>query len=802
MVAIQQSFLTDTHIDVDRDALARALAAPVVAIDVETDTQWKGIGPKKDFGLSYSADITHIALVWQEGKEPTGTVLAAPFDDETLAWLVQLVKTSHTLVAHNAVFDFRQISRLTDGKIPDVIWDTQVMARLLHPAIGASYDLLSVAHMLGVETAKVQRETKGKRAELHKLPADQVIRYVLADALVTYQIYQRQQALAERQVLGEDGLTYQLVEWEMRAVRAYCKMAAQGIRLNVEHTRERILALSDLMKHTAKNLAEDGLFNANSPAERVKYIYEKKGIPKPDPDENPEYFTATGGLSAKDEVIQALIAQFPEHAEKLHDLALYANAKWTQSLLTSLLDHSASDGRLHSVISIATATDRRASSNPNMQNWKMQAPENDIVGSMAGTATADDGFTLVEIDYSNAENWMAALLSGDNNLAAACAAEDFHSAMAAQYFGKAWEQADAAERKRLRRLSKILTFGTAYGMGPAKLAQNLGISVEEAKRLLASKDRAFPAVAETKQLAEEKSRSSGHIDLWTGRRVPVNPEQLYTAWNYLCQGGVAEMLKRAIVLISEEFEQRGWRSRVALDIHDAIVLEIDHAEWDEALARATWLMEHEILPGELNARTVPEVRWIAQPDLAENDKKWGRFQWHPEVVHSEAPKGSQNVLPTSADLVTPAPSEIPLVEIRFEDLHFTWKLKARRGVKFSQLTRAERGEIRAFLVSLWNRLDLAFCEEFTAHLPVRDAKGLFGVGAAITVDLNNHAKIPLAWLQAANLGADTVDLVGMTAEELQAEAARRRGYIDLLDRRVRFATDWIVNINLVDGAAE
>jgi len=61
---------------------------------------------------------------------------------------------------------------------------------------------------------------------------------------------------------------------------------------------------------------------------------------------------------------------------------------------------------------------------------------------MAGMAIGDEGFTLVEIDYSNAENVIAALISGDDNLAAACAAEDFHSTMAVQYFGQVWEQAD------------------------------------------------------------------------------------------------------------------------------------------------------------------------------------------------------------------------------------------------------------------------------------------------------------------------------------------------------------------------
>jgi hypothetical protein len=68
---------------VDREALRRALLAPHIAMDIETETRWTGTGPKTDFGLSYCADVTYISLAWREGKQATGTVLGAPFDEET-----------------------------------------------------------------------------------------------------------------------------------------------------------------------------------------------------------------------------------------------------------------------------------------------------------------------------------------------------------------------------------------------------------------------------------------------------------------------------------------------------------------------------------------------------------------------------------------------------------------------------------------------------------------------------------------------------------------------------------------------
>jgi len=253
-----------------------------------------------------------------------------------------------------------------------------------------------------------------------------------------------------------------------------------------------------------------------------------------------------------------------------------------------------------------------------MQNWKMP--------DMAGVAIGAEGTTLVEIDYSNAENIMGALIAGDDGLAEACATEDFHSSMAAVYFPGQWPDADAAYRKQLRGMSKRISYGTAYGMGAKSLAKSLDVSLEEAQVFLRTRDEAFPKLARAKQLAERKVRETQRLKLWSGR--PVALESPFVAWNYVCQGGVSEMLKRAIVRVSEEYEARGMRSRVALDIHDALIIETAHDEWSEALNLASEIMRS-IIPEALRRRTNPPVSWIARPSLEENRKKWGKGQFHP-----------------------------------------------------------------------------------------------------------------------------------------------------------------------------
>jgi hypothetical protein len=385
---------------------------------------------------------------------------------------------------------------------------------------------------------------------------------------------------------------------------------------------------------------------------------------------------------------------------------------------------------------------------------------------------------LVEVDLQGAELWMTTLVSGDDAFAAALHSGDFHSAMAEVYFGDEFRRAEGATRKLLRRKAKIFTFAMLYGMGGAGLAKAAGVPVERAYELLRALEVNFPTFAQAKEIAEQAARKQGYIKLWTGRRVPVDPNRVYTTWDYLCQGGVAELVKRAIVLISEAYQRIGLRSRVALDMHDALILEIAHDEWNDALIIASEAMSS-VVPQELNDRTDPPVRWIAEPDLAENHKKWGKFQWHPgdadekAAISPEIPDTSIT-LPDPASFLPVAPGKIPLIQIEFEDLAITWQLRVRRGVKFSELTHTERGEIRALMVSLWNRVDQEFGETFPVHLPVLGEGGQVVLSQPLNVDLLNHAKVPLAWLMAAEQGIDTVALIGLTAEELKAEAAARQ----------------------------
>lgn len=622
---MQLSLFPEIH-EPDIDALTRCLAAGVVAVDIETDTRWPGIGPELDYGLSYPADVTVIGLAWAEDGVTQATALAAPFDEVATTFLIDLFNTVSLIIAHNAVFDVRQLSKLTAGRIPPRIWDTQSMARLLTPKVDAHYSLLGVAQSLGLPIPQSQQVMKTQRAKLHLQPLETKVQYAQEDAQLAFEIYLRQQKLPQDAAL---------VDWECRAVHEYCLMATHGIRLNTTFVETYLTNLRQRRAVVIERLYHDGLRSPRDAKARAKYLYVTKGIPLPRWPEQRRFFTWAGrrrltdapnspvtfsDLSTNSRVINTYLEAENQYSTALRDLAAFQELDWLVSTLEGLLKHAIVDERLHSLVTIATDTGRRASSNPHMQNWKMP--------DMAGVAIGDAGTTLVEIDYRNAENIMAVLISGDDNLAAACAAPDFHTTMAARYFGSTWDKAAPERRKQLRNWSKKITYGTNYGMGAAALGRSLGLSQTEARQLMEAKDRAFPAVTRARADAQRQAHLTQQLELWTGRPIAVPTP--FVAWNYLCQGGVSEVVKRTIVLVAEAYRERGLRSRVALDMHDALILEVAHEEWDEALTLATAIMTA-ITPARLNERTTPAIHWQAEPNLKENAVKWGAQQWHPQL---------------------------------------------------------------------------------------------------------------------------------------------------------------------------
>jgi hypothetical protein len=343
-------------------------------------------------------------------------------------------------------------------------------------------------------------------------------------------------------------------------------------------------------------------------------------------------FVHDQGYSDEDELTSENAPVFMHFARLMQLEADFATA-------TEILLHASRDGKVHSTIDRGgTRTTRYSSTSPNMQNKNAKR--------FRGFFRAPDGFCLVELDFSNAENVMGAMIAGDDAFAYATESGDFHSAMAKTYWPDAWAEAEEAGNKarlkELRQASKPITFAIPYGAGPAKIARVMKRGLDEAKRIIDLRRTAFARVeAKKKEVGDNcmarwnKGLRPAYVPLWTGRRVIVPTffnekakPSVYKTWNYLQQGGVAEMTARAQVEATEMLLDGGYKSFIVMNIHDSVILAVRIEEWPDVVQKVIQIMCHQV-PKELTHRTIPAVHFVTEVG-PENAQKWG---WRHEMEY-------------------------------------------------------------------------------------------------------------------------------------------------------------------------
>lgn len=307
------------------------------------------------------------------------------------------------------------------------------------------------------------------------------------------------------------------------------------------------------------------------------------------------------------------------------------------------------NGRIHSLIGPFTRAGRDSSSLPNLQNIPL--------GDFAGVFVGPVGATLVEFDYSNAESVMGAAIGKDDAFAKAVMGSDFHMAMAEVYWPEKVkslrEIGDKKALKDLRKASKAPTFAIPYGAGPARIAEELGCTLQEAQAIMDARKRAFPAIENAKRLYAANCRKRyeagyvPYVPLWDESRVSVpvyhvnksgqqfktpqivngemvsKPEIVtHAQWNYLQQGGVAALIHEAVLQISKAFVDQGFKSYIALNIHDSIIVAIYDDEVDLVASIICNIMGS-VAPDSLTRRTMPYITFSAEYCPRSNAKKWG-----------------------------------------------------------------------------------------------------------------------------------------------------------------------------------
>ena len=242
------------------------------------------------------------------------------------------------------------------------------------------------------------------------------------------------------------------------------------------------------------------------------------------------------------------------------------------------------DGRVHTTFEQAVAvTGRLSSTNPNLQNIPIRTEEGRKVRE---AFIAAPGCKLISADYSQIELRIMAHLSADKRLVEAFKNnEDIHRATAAEVFGKEKDKVTPNDR----RIAKVINFGLMYGMSPFGLAKNLGIGRDEAKNYINKFFARFPGVHEYMDSTRALADRQGYVETTFGRRLWL-PEihaggarraaAERAAINAPMQGTAADLIKLSMIAVQKWIEEKGFKSKLILQIHDELIMEVPEDEVD------------------------------------------------------------------------------------------------------------------------------------------------------------------------------------------------------------------------------
>jgi DNA polymerase-1 len=318
-------------------------------------------------------------------------------------------------------------------------------------------------------------------------------------------------------------------------------------------------------------------FNLASPKQLAEIMFEKLGLPV-------KKKTPSGGPSTDEEVLSELALDYPLPKLLLEHRSLSKLKGTYTDKLPRMVNQTT--GRVHTHFSQASVvTGRLASTDPNLQNIPVRSEE----GRKIRTAfIAPPGSSIVSADYSQIELRIMAHLSGDERLLDAFAkGEDVHRATAGEIFGVTPLEVGPDQR----RVAKSINFGLIYGMSAFGLARQLGLERSAAQTYIERYFNRYPGVALYMEEAREMARQKGYVETAFGRRLWF-PEIRSSngnrrqgaeraAINAPMQGTAADLIKLAMIAVQNWLEKSALKSRIVLQVHDELVLEVPDEELQE-----------------------------------------------------------------------------------------------------------------------------------------------------------------------------------------------------------------------------
>jgi len=555
--------------EVDHDAPAAATLEPVVrrltSLSDVTSTAWYQAG-RACVAASWQAEAGRSALL--------GVAVAGSHDDMAVDWLdgdlaVGVDWSAVTVQGHQTKALMRSLLD-SEGSLFGLDLDVGVVGYLIDPS-SARYDVASLLERYTTVSLASGSTPDGQLA-LGDNGDDDDVRAVASTVLGVAALVN-----PLRTALEAAGMTALHDDIERPLVAVLAKMEHLGVgvdRAELQSINDRLrLQVDELTTHLHEVVGR--VFNPNSPNQLRDILYTERKL-------TPGKKTKTG-FSTDAATLERLRDDWPEFIDPLLRYRELEKLRGTYG--EGLLAEVASDGRIHATFQQTVArTGRLSSDHPNLHNIPVRSDEGRVFRRAFVPAA---GFELLVADYNQIELRCIAHLAHDPGLIEAfTSGQDLHRATAARVFGVEPDTVNLDQRSK----AKMISYGLAYGMEAFGLAQRLGIGTGEASTILDAYFAAFPNVRAYMDQTVAEAKERGYTETLFGRRRPMpelrDPNQRVRqaaerqAMNAAIQGLAADIFKVALVRVDQALAQGGYTSRLVLQVHDEVVVEVAHGERD------------------------------------------------------------------------------------------------------------------------------------------------------------------------------------------------------------------------------
>jgi DNA polymerase-1 len=527
-----------------------------------------------------------LAAAWEAepGRSPlSGVAVVTDPDAGEVAWipcevavevsteLAEALCGSTPVVAHDAKPIIRSLLGI-GLDLTALAEDTTLAAYLLDPA--------ETDYSLG---ALLARYTDAELADEHAVPEGQLD---LEGAATPAPLHAARLALGVRHLAGplaaaldDQGLRRLNDTVEVPLVRVLARMEHIGVGVDrrvLERLNAELVAECESERAAVVEAAGEE-FNVNSTPQLRAILFDKLGLA-------PQKKTKTG-YSTDQQTLEKLRGEHPivEHLLRYREVE-----KLRSTYGEGLLAEVAPDGRIHATFNQTVArTGRLSSDQPNLHNIPVRTEEGRRFREAFVPA---EGYDLLVADYNQIELRCIAHLAEDPGLIGAFASgEDIHRSTAARVFAVDPGEVTIEQRSK----AKMVSYGLAYGMEAYGLGQRLNIPTDEAQTILDAYFQAFPNVRAFMERTVAEARERGYTETVFGRRRRI-PELASTqrqvraagerqAMNAPIQGLAADIFKVALVRLSAGLDRSGTGSRLILQVHDEVLLEVRPDRWDQTV---------------------------------------------------------------------------------------------------------------------------------------------------------------------------------------------------------------------------